>query len=88
MNSFDFGKIKRKTFRKQQKSFKYIMVSFLISVLIIALPTDYAKQNKTEACFSDIESQTESVSENFGYFNGEWNFWEYIGDYFAQFLEK
>ena len=71
--------------------FMTVLTGTLISTFFL-LVSDYRADSRNEAVPASVtytdESEKEDVSSDpFGYFNGKWNLWEFIGDSAASLFQ-
>ena len=88
MNGFEWGR-KRNNERAELASLtgRYLLTLSIIIALFFTL------RSHTDARYLQVSGTTDvyagknsAVAEPFGYFMGEWNLWEYIGDCVSSLL--
>lgn len=64
-------------------------VGIIICLAIASLLKDPSYTEASSEFINKTDySEDVSSAEPFGYLNGEWNIWEYIGDYFASLITQ
>lgn len=75
------------TWRARLSPFDYFAVLLAVGSVLgcVAMSCCRRKESALEV-FSRADSVESTVGEPFGYFSGEWNLWEYIGDSIAYLI--
>ena len=71
--------------------FKLFLIAGAVICLIIISLMSFSDSKDYAAVSSDLSGVTvdsDSISEQMGYFNGKWNLWEYIGDFVANLFKE
>lgn len=96
MSKFTWGRKKSKACSESEAnaSSKGIGTVLILGVLIClgTMFTFSEKEQKYVPVSSMVDEELSAENENttadpFGYFNGKWNLWEYLGDIFSSMIE-
>ena len=95
MNKLTWGRKKDFSVEEQSKGefSDYFKIVFAVGTVICITATALfgnirVKYTTVSAITDDVHSEAEknTAVDPFGYFNGEWNLWEFIGDSFSSLL--
>ena len=94
MNTLNWGRKRNsksieKDFASQKKFKNTLLFGIAVCLLFtLTLTNDLPEYISVFSPVSSTENHNESTTADpFGYFNGKWNLWEYLGDAFASIFE-
>ena len=60
---------------------------FMLMILTASIPSADGRYIEVLSNETTLNESEDAISDRFGYFQGKWNLWEYIGDYISSLID-